>query len=204
MNTFRRFCQRILPLSLSIFLIGCSQILPKFIPSPTATHSLTPTAIHSSTHTATLTTTPTATYTVTPSPTATIPYTSTSLPTISGTYTATVAPTQSVGYIQPRASAKFKGNFEGGVIVFNINPEGDRVANLRIGYLCFGKQFELNLSRVSLKITNSTFAIGSDEFYVQGQFTSPTTAKGVFNTVLTKGDKTCKYKYLGWSAAAKY
>jgi hypothetical protein len=90
------------------------------------------------------------------------------------------------------------------VIVFNINPEGDRVANLRIGYLCFGKQFELNLSRASLKITNSTFAIGSDEFYVQGQFTSPTTAKGVFNTVLTKGDKTCKYKYVGWSAAAKY
>jgi hypothetical protein len=109
-----------------------------------------------------------------------------------------------VGYIQPRASAKFKGNFDGGVIVFNINPEGDRVANLRIGYLCFGKQFELNLSRVSLKITNSTFAIGSDEFYVQGQFTSATTAKGVFNTVLTKGDKTCKYKYVGWSAAAKY
>ena len=206
MNTFKRFRQRILPLSLSIFLIGCSQIFPKFIPSPTAIPSLTPTA----THTATLTTFPTATYTVTPSPTATlsptatIPPTSTSLPTISGTYTATVAPTQSVGYIQPRASAKFKGNFDGGVIVFNINPQGDRVTNLRIGYVCFGKQFELNLSRVSLKITNSTFAIGSDEFYVQGQFTSPTTAKGVFNTVLTKGDKTCKYKYVGWSAAAKY
>jgi len=200
MNTFKRFGQSILPLSLSIFLIGCSQILPKEIPSPTATPSLTPTA----THTATQTTIPTVTYTITPSPTATIPPTSTSLPTISGTYTATVAPTQSVGYIQPRASAKFKGNFDGGVIVFNINPQGDRVTNLRIGYLCFGKQFELNLSRVSLKISNSTFAIGSDEFYVQGQFTSPTTAKGVFNIALTKGDKTCKYKYVGWSAAAKY
>ncbi|MGB7114906.1 MAG: hypothetical protein WBD56_02075 [Anaerolineales bacterium] len=201
MNTFRRFCQRILPLSLSIFLIGCSQILPKFIPSPTATPSLIPTA----TQTATLTTIPTATYTVTPSPspTVTVPPTSTSLPTLSGTFTVTVAPTQSIGYIQPRASAKFKGNFDGGVIVFNINPEGDRVTNLRVGYLCFGKQFELNLSRASLKITNSTFAIGSDEIYVQGQFTSPTTAKGVFNTALTKGDKTCKYKYVGWSAAAK-
>lgn len=201
MNTFKRFRQRILPLSLSIFLIGCSQILPKFIPSPTTTPSLIPTA----TQTATLTTIPTATYTVTPSPspTVTVPPTSTSLPTLSGTFTVTVAPTQSIGYIQPRASAKFKGNFDGGVIVFNINPEGDRVTNLRVGYLCFGKQFELNLSRVSLKITNSTFAIGSDEIYVQGQFTSPTTAKGVFNTALTKGDKTCKYKYVGWSAAAK-
>ena len=203
MNTFKRFRQRILPLSLSIFLIGCSQILPKFIPSPTAIPSITPTATHTATLTTIPTATPTATYTVTPSPTVTIPHTSTSLPTISGTYTATVAPTQSVGYIQPRASAKFKGNFDGGVIVFIINPEGDRVANLRIGYLCFGKQFELNLSRASLKITNSTFAIGSDEFYVQGQFTSPTTAKGVFNITLTKGDKTCKYKYVGWSAAAK-
>jgi len=114
-----------------------------------------------------------------------------------------VAPTQSVGYIQPRASAKFRGNFGGGEIVFNINPQGDRVTNLRIGYVCFGKQFELNLSRASLKITNSTFAIGSDEFYVQGQFTSPTTAKGVFNTALTKGDKNCEYKYAGWSAATK-
>ena len=199
MNTFRCFCQRILPLSLSIFLIGCSQILPKFIPSPTAIPSLTPTG----TPTATLTTIPTATYTVTPSPTVTFPHTSTSLPTISGTFTSTVAPTHSVGYIQPRASAKFRGNFDGGVIVFNINQQGDRVTNLRIGYLCFGKQFELNLSRASLKITNSTFAIGSDEFYVQGQFTSPTTAKGVFNTVLIKGDKKCKYKYVGWSAAVK-
>ena len=133
MNTFRRFCQRILPLSLSIFLIGCSQILPKFIPSPTTTPSLIPTA----TQTATLTTIPTATYTVTPSPspTVTVPPTSTSLPTLSGTFTVTVAPTQSIGYIQPRASAKFKGNFDGGVIVFNINPEGDRVTNLRVGYL---------------------------------------------------------------------
>jgi len=201
MNTFMRFCQRILPLSLSIFLIGCSQILPKFIPSPTAIPSLTPTA----THTATLTTIPTITYTVTPtpSPTVTVPLTSTSLPTISGTFAVTVAPTQSVGYIQPRASAKYKGKFDGGVIVFNINPQGDRVTNLRIGYLCFGKQFELNLSRVSLKISNSTFAIGSDDFYVQGQFTSPITAKGVFNIALTKGDKTCKYKYVGWSAAVK-
>jgi len=199
MNTFKRFYQRILPLYLSLFLMGCSQFLPKFIPSPTAIPSLTPTA----THTETLTTIPTTTYTITPSPTVTIPPTSTSLPTISGTFTVTVAPTQSVGYIQPRASAKFRGNFDGGVVVFNINPEGDRVTNLRIGYMCFGKQFELNLSRASLKITNSTFAIGSDEFYIQGQFTSPTTAKGVFNTTLTKGDKTCKYKYVGWSAAAK-
>lgn len=199
MNTLKHFCQRILPLSLSIFLIGCSQILPKFIPSPTAIPSLTPTT----TRTATLTTIPTATYTVTPSPTVTIPNTSTSLPTISGTFTVTIAPTQSVGYIRPRASAKFRGNFDGGVVVFNINPQGDRVTNLRIGYMCFGKQFELNLSRASLKISNSTFAIGSDEFYVQGQFTSPTTAKGVFNTTLTKGDKTCKYKYVGWSAAAR-
>ncbi|MFC2043211.1 hypothetical protein ACFLUA_03570 [Chloroflexota bacterium] len=199
MNTFKRFCQRILPLFLSIFLIGCSQVLPKFIPSPTTIPSLIPTA----THTVTLTTIPTATYTVTPSPTFTIPPTSTSLPTISETFTATVAPTQSVGYIQPRASAKFRGNIDGGVIVFNINPRGDRVTNLRIGYLCFGKQFELNLSRVSLKISNSAFAIGSDEFYVQGQFTSRTTAKGVFNIALTKGDNTCEYKYVGWNASAK-
>ena len=41
---------------------------------------------------------------------------------------------------------------------------------------------------------NSSFDTDSGDFYIQGQFTSPTSAKGVFNGVLTEGDKTCKYK----------
>jgi len=114
-----------------------------------------------------------------------------------------VAPTQSIGYIKPIPLAKFRGNFDGGMIVFTINAEGDRVTNLRIGYMCFGKQYELNLSRVSMKITNSSFATGTGDFYVQGQFTSPTTAKGVFSGVLTVKNKECKYNSVYWDAAMR-
>ena len=199
MNMFRLFCQKIFPLSLTIFLMGCSQILPNFIPSPTAIPSLTPTI----THTATVTTIPTATFTVTPIPTNTSLPTAAFTSTLSGTPTNTVAPTQSIGYIKPIPLAKFRGNFDGGKIVFTINSEGDRVANLRIGYMCFGKQYELNLARVSMKITNSSFATGTGDFYVQGQFTSPTTAKGVFNGAVTIGGKECKYNSVYWDAAMR-
>ena len=199
MNMFKFLYQKVLPLSLTIFLMGCSQILPNFIPSPTAIPSLTPTA----THTATVTTIPTATFTVTPIPTNTSLPTAASTSTLSGTPTDTVAPTQSIGYIKPIPLAKFRGNFDGGNIVFTINSEGDRVANLRIGYMCFGKQYELNLARVSMKITNSSFTTGTGDFYVQGQFTSPTTAKGVFNGVLTEGGKECKYNSVYWDAAMR-
>jgi hypothetical protein len=199
MNMFKVLFQKVLPLSLTTFLMGCSQILPNFIPSPTPIPTLTPTV----THTATLTSLPTATFTVTPIPTNTSLPTAAFTSTLSGTPTNTVAPTQSVGFIKPQPNAKFRGNFEGGKIVFNINSEGDRVANLRIGYMCFGKEQELNFARVSLKITNSSFAVGSGDFYVQGQFTSPTTAKGVFNGVLTDGNKTCKYTSVYWDAAVK-
>jgi len=199
MNMFRLFWQKIFPLSLTIFLMGCSQILPSFIPTPTPIPTLTPTT----TRTATLTSMPTATFTVTPIPTNTSLPTAAFTSTLSGTPINTVAPTQSIGYIKPIPLAKFRGNFDGGMIVFTINAEGDRVANLRIGYMCFGKQYELNLSRVSIKITNSSFAIGTGDFYVQGQFSSPTSAKGVFTGVLTEGNKTCKYKSVYWDAAMK-
>jgi len=199
MNMFKFQYQKILPLSLTILLMGCSQILPNFIPTPTAIPSLTPTA----THTATLTSMPTATFTVTPIPTNTSLPTAALTSTLSGTPTNTVAPTQSIGFIKPLPNAKFRGNFDGGKIVFTISSEGDRVANLRIGYMCFGKQYELNLARVSMKINNSSFATGTGDFYVQGQFTSPTTAKGVFNGVLTEGGKTCKYTSVYWDAAMR-
>ena len=199
MNMFRLFCQKIFPLSLAIFLMGCSQILPNFIPTPTPIPTLTPTT----THTATLTSIPTATFTVTPIPTNTSLPTAAFTSTLSGTPTNTVAPTQSIGYIKPIPLAKFRGNFDGGKIVFTINAEGDRVANLRIGYMCFGKEYEINYARVSMKIVNSNFSTGSGDFNVQGQFSSPTTAKGIFNAVLTEGDKTCKYKSVFWDAAVK-
>ena len=199
MNSFRFFCQKIFPLSITVFLMGCNQILPYFIPSPTPIPTLTPTA----THTATLTTIPTATFTVTPIPTNTSLPTAAFTSTLSGTPINTVAPTQSVGYIKPLPNAKFRGNFKGGKIVFTINSEGDRVANLRIGYMCFGKEYEINYARVSMKIVNSSFSTGSGDVYVQGKFSSPTTAKGIFNVVLTEGDKTCKYKSVYWDASVK-
>ena len=199
MNMFKLFSQKVLPLSLTILLMGCSQILPNFIPSPTAIPSLTPTA----THTATLTSIPTATFTVTPISTNTSLPTAAFTSTLSGTPTNTVAPTQSIGFIKPVPLAKFRGNFDGGKIVFSISAEGDRVANLRIGYMCFGKEYEINYARVSMKIVNSSFSTGSGDVYVQGKFSSPTTAKGIFNVVLTEGDKTCKYKSVYWDAAVK-
>ena len=199
MKIFRLFSQKVLPLSLTILLMGCSQILPNFIPSPTAIPSLTPTA----THTATLTSIPTATFTVTPISTSTSLPTAAFTSTLSGTPTNTVAPTQSIGFIKPVPLAKFRGNFDVGKIVFSISAEGDRVANLRIGYMCFGKEYELNLARVSMKINNSSFATGTGDFYVQGQFTSPSTAKGVFNGAVIIGGKECKYNSVYWDAAMR-
>jgi hypothetical protein len=196
MNMFRLFCQKVLPLFLTIFLMGCSQILPNFIPSPTAIPSLTPTA----THTATLTSLPTATFTVTPIPTNTSLPTAAFTSTLSGTPINTVAPTQSIGYIKPIPLAKFRGNFDGGKIVFIINAEGDRVGSLRIGYICFGKEYVLNLATVSMKITKSSFTTSTGDFYVWGQFNSPTTASGVFTGVLTVGNKECKYNSVYWDA----
>ncbi|MFC2043276.1 hypothetical protein ACFLUA_03915, partial [Chloroflexota bacterium] len=141
--------------------------------------------------------------TVTPIPTNTSLPTDDFTSTLSGSPTNTMAPTQSVGYTQPIPLAKFRGNFDGGTLVFTTNSEGDRVANLRIGYMCFGKAHELNFARVSMKIINSSFAAGSGDFYVQGQFTSPTTAKGGLNGVLTEGKKECKFNSVIWSAAIK-
>ena len=199
MNMFKFRYQKVLPLTLTIFLMGCSQILPNFIPSPTVIPSLTPTV----THTATLTSLPTATFTITPIPTNTSLPTAAFTSTLSGTPINTVAPTQSIGFIKPIPLAKFRGNFDGGKIVFAINAEGDRVANLRIGYTCFGKEYELNLARVSMKINNSSFSTGTGDFYIQGQFNSPTSAKGVFNGAVTIGNKECKYNSVYWDAAMR-
>ena len=193
MNMFRLFYQKIFPLSLAIFLMGCDQILPSFIPSPTPIPTLTPTT----THTATLTPIP---FTVTPIPT------NTSLPTaaftsaLSATPINTVAPTQSISYIKPFPLAKFRGNFDGGKIVFTINADGDRVGNLRIGYICFGKEYALNLASISMKITKGSFTTSTEDFYVWGQFNSPTTARGVFTGVFTVKNKECKYNSVYWDA----
>ena len=196
MNMFKFLYQKVLPLFLTIFLMGCSQILPNFIPSPTPIPTLTPTT----THTATLTTIP---FTVTPIPTNTSLPTAAFTSTLSGTSINTVAPTQSISYIKPIPLAKFRGNFDGGKIVFIINAEGDRVGNLRIGYICFGKEYVLNLATVSMKITKGSFTISTEDFYVLGQFNSPTTAKGVFNGAVIIGGKECKYNSVYWDAAMK-
>jgi hypothetical protein len=54
-----------------------------------------------------------------------------------------------------------------------------------------------------MKINNSSFSTGTGDFYIQGQFNSPTSAKGVFNGAVTIGNKECKYNSVYWDAAMR-
>lgn len=74
------------------------------------------------------------------------------------------------------------------------------MSGLNINVKCGGENVPLNLSRASMKISNSSFTFGQEDVYVQGTFTSSTTAKGVFNYELEEGGKTCSYNYQGWTA----
>lgn len=202
MKTFRKTFYMILLLLFSVLLVGCDSVLGFIIPSPSPTPTPSPTL----TFTPTFTLFPTLTFTSlapSPSPTVTFFPTATITPEVFGTATFTVPPTDYVGAIKPIGSARFRGNFPGGNIVFSSNQDGDRVAGLQITVKCWGDDYVLNLSRVSMKLSNSTFTYGSEDVYVQGQFTSSSTAKGTFNYEITEGSKTCSYNYQGWTADMK-
>jgi len=188
----------------TVLLVGCNSVMERVIPPPTNTSTPSPTPTSPPTFTAM----PTLTFTpppppVQPSPTVTFFPTATFATGPTNTPTPSKVPTDYVGMIRPIASAKFRGNFSGGNIVFSTNAEADRVGGLTINFKCWGDNYTLNLSRTSMKISNSTFTYGMEGVYVQGAFTSSTTAKGVFNYELEKGGKTCSYSYQGWTADMK-
>lgn len=198
MIDFMRIYLRFPILAVSILLAGCDTILPMIIPPPpTSTPQPTPTA----TLTATPTVIPTATFTPLPSPTLTL-FPSATSGEPAATATQSAPPTDPVG-IKPVPKAKFRGDFEGGKIVFSSDAEGLRVVGLQITYTCFGDDFVLNLARVSMKIANSSFSYGEEDFYVQGAFSSSTSARGIFNLEAVQGKKTCTYQGTQWNAKVR-
>jgi hypothetical protein len=111
--------------------------------------------------------------------------------------------TPSIGYIKPHPGAKFKGYIENGSIVFTINPDGDAVINLRIIVKCAGADHTVNFSRVAMKIENSKFSSYLGDDWVQGQFNSPETVKGVLTVEVTEGSKTCKFSNVLYDAVQR-
>lgn len=200
MNSSRQLYSIILVILFSVLLMGCSTVMERVIPPPTNTSTPSPTPTLSPTFTVLPTLTFTPPPPVQPSPTVTFFPTATFATGPTSSPTATTVPTDYVGMIRPIASAKFRGNFPGGKIVFSTNAEADRVGGLTITFKCWGDNYTLNLSRTSMKISNSSFTYGMEGVYVQGTFTSSTTSKGVFNYELEKGGKTCSYSYQGWTA----
>lgn len=200
MNPSRQRNFILIVLLFSVTLAGCSSVMERVIPPPTSTSTPSPTPTLSPTFTvlATLTFTPPPPV----EPTATVTFFPTATYTVGpvGTPTNTTVPTDYVGLVRPVPSARFRGNFPGGKIVFSSNAEADRVAGLHITFKCWGDNYELNLARASMKISNSSFTYGSEGVYVQGTFTSSTTAKGVFDYTLEKNGKKCSYSYQGWTA----
>lgn len=199
MLTYQRLLRIFLLLIFSIFLMGCSAILPRIIPPPTETP--TPTATWTSTPTNTII--PTSTFTPSPSPTITFFPTVTFTEVVLGTPTETPVPTSYVGMIRPVPGAKYRGNFSGGSIVFSSNLEADRIGGLTLSFECKSKTTTLNLSRASMKLDNSTFTYGLEGIYVFGQFVSPNEAKGIINYEYQQDGKPCKYDYVGWTATMK-
>jgi hypothetical protein len=122
---------------------------------------------------------------------------------VQGTPTETTAPTSYVGMIRPVPSAKYRGDFAGGKIVFSSNLEADRIGGLTITFECRSKSNTVNLSRASMKLDNSTFSYGLEGIYVFGQFVSSTEAKGVISYEYLQDGKTCKYDYVSWTAYMK-
>lgn len=203
MNVVKFTYHRIIPLCLSIFLMSCSSIMERIIPEPTATPTAVPTRTFTVSPTSSPTLPPTATFTLPPSPTptATLIFVPTSQPF--GTPTSTVVNTPSIGYIKPHPGAKFKGYIENGSIVFSINPDGDAVINLRIIVKCAGADHTVNFSRVAMKIENSKFSSYLGDDWVQGQFNSPETVKGVLTVEVTEGSKTCKFSNVLYDAVQR-
>ncbi len=200
MNTSRQLYIIILLILFSVLLMGCDTVMERVIPPPTNTSTPSPTPTLSPTFTVLPTLTFTPPPPVQPSPTVTFFPTATFATGPTSSPTTTTVPTDYVGMIRPIASAKFRGNFPGGKITFSTNAEADRVGGLTITFKCWGDNYTLNLSRTSMKISNSSFTYGMEGVYVQGTFTSSTTSKGVFNYELEKGGKTCSYSYQGWTA----
>lgn len=199
MLTYRRLLPIFLPLIFSILLMGCSAILPRIIPPPTETPTPTPTW----TLTPTYTIMPTSTFTPSPSPTITFFPTVTFTQAVLGTPTDTPVPTSYVGMIRPVPEARYRGNFDGGNIVFSSNLEADRIGGLTLTFNCRNQTTTLNLSRASMKLDNSSFTYGLEGMYVFGQFVSSTEAKGVINYEYELDGKKCSYNYVGWTASMK-
>ena len=62
------------------------------------------------------------------------------------------------------------------------------------------REYALNLASISMKITKGSFTTSTEDFYVWGQFNSPTKARGVFTGVFTVKNKECKYNSVYWDA----
>jgi len=89
---------------------------------------------------------------------------------------------------------------EDGSIVFSINADGDAVINLRIIVKCAGVNHTINFSRVAMKIQESKFSAGLGSAWVQGQFNSPESVKGVFTVEVIEGKKTCNFSNVLYDA----
>jgi hypothetical protein len=184
---------------LGFLLSSCSQVLPLIHPGPTP--SLTPQPSATLTQVITKTPVPTPTHTIPPSET------NTPEPTLSPTITLTDTPTP----VKAPAGAHFRGEFEDGILEFDIAEDGKSVRNLKIvirrATLCqdgkrLGMDYRIYLP-YSIPITEYGFPTVFGSLNFRGWFSGARTAAGDFS--LTKleidGRKPCTLERINWIAA---
>jgi hypothetical protein len=109
------------------------------------------------------------------------------------------------GHAQEAAGATYVGTHPGGTLAFDVSPDGTKVTSFRAtkirGDNCTLDRVESNYAPgQGLPIDNHAFAGPAPPFWVEGAFSSTSSAQGTFDFAGARGPRGCRVDDVPWSA----